>query len=262
MENETLQIIEKHMEGTNSGLAALAEVLTSMESSRISKEQEQEDYDLQLEAEDERTTLVSEIAGEVVNVLKAMGAGIGVGDSKSANKAETSNLKGSKDADDNAQTISEDSSTATAGRPTESPTGNQLDGDTPGGSQLNTTSMSKESEDSDKEDEDEEEEYEKMKKELTALKSDIATAVDAQVSARLQKSGFQEANSLKAPQMVTLGAEAPILAKGQVLGSTEDLLDVLVAMPDKEVRQLEAKIYAGDFAGVPHELLKAFGVQA
>ena len=101
-----------------------------------------------------------------------------------------------------------------------------------------------------------------MKKELIALKGDIAKAVDAQVSARLQKSGFQEANSLKAPQMVTLGAEAPLLAKGQVLGSTEDLLDVLVAMPDKEVRQLEAKIYAGDFAGVPHELLKAFGVQA
>ena len=120
MENETLQIIEKHMEGTNSGLAALAEVLTSMESSRISKEMEQEEEILQLEAEDERTTLVSEIAGEVVNVLKAMGAGIGVGDSKSANKAETSNLKGSKDADDNAKTISEDSSTATAGRPTES----------------------------------------------------------------------------------------------------------------------------------------------
>ena len=257
MDNETLQLIEKHMEGTNSGLAALAEVMVSMETSRISKEQEQEDYELQLEADEERTELVKEIAGEVFNVLKAMGEGIGVGDSKSTNNAETGNLRGSKDADDNAKTISEDTSTATAGRPTESPTGNQLDGDTPGGSQLNTTSMSKEDIYEDEEDEDED-----VRKELRTLKSDIAKAVDAQVTQRLSKSGFQEANSLKAARMIDLGAEAPILEKGQTIDSTEDLLDVLVKMPDKEVRRLEAKVFSGDYAGVPVELLKAFGVQA
>lgn len=262
MDNETLQLIEKHMEGTNSGLAALAEVMVSMETSRISKEQEQEDYELQLEADEERTELVKEIAGEVFNVLKAMGAGIGNEDSKSTNSAETGNLRGSKDADDNAKTISEDTSTATAGRPTESPTGNQLDGDTPGGSQLNTTSMSKENMYDEDEDEEEEDEKRRMRKELNELKSDIAKAVDAQVTQRLAKSGFQEANSLKAARMINLGAEAPILAKGQTIDSTEDLLDVLVKMPDKEVRRLEAKVFSGDYAGVPIEILKAFGVQA
>ena len=260
MDNETLQLIEKHMEGTNSGLAALAEVMVSMETSRISKEQEQEDYELQLEANEERTDLVKEIAGEVFNVLKAMGEGIGVGDTKSTNNAETGNLRGSKDADDNAKTISEDTSTATAGRPTESPTGNQLDGDTPGGSQLNTTSMSKEH--SRFEEEEDEDEDEDVRKELRTLKADIAKAVDAQVTQRLSKSGFQEANSLKAARMIDLGAEAPILEKGQTIDSTEDLLDVLVKMPDKEVRRLEAKVFSGDYAGVPVELLKAFGVQA
>ncbi len=260
MDNETLQLIEKHMEGTNSGLAALAEVMVSMETSRISKEQEQEDYELQLEADEERTELVKEIAGEVFNILKAMGEGIGNEDSKSTNSAETGNLRGSKDADDNAKTISEDTSTATAGRPTESPTGNQLDGDTPGGSQLNTTSMSKEN--MYDEDEEEEDEKRRMRKELNELKSDIAKAVDAQVTQRLSKSGFQEANSLKAARMIDLGAEAPILAKGQTIDSTEDLLDVLVKMPDKEVRRLEAKVFSGDYAGVPIEILKAFGVQA
>ena len=261
MDNETLQLIEKHMEGTNSGLAALAEVMVSMETSRISKEQEEEDYELQLEADDERTELVKEIAGEVFNVLKAMGAGIGNEDSKSTNSAETGNLRGSKDADDNAKTISEDTSTATAGRPTESPTGNQLDGDTPGGSQLNTTSMSKENVYED-DDDDEEDEKKRMRKELNELKSDIAKAVDAQVTQRLSKSGFQEANSLKAARMIDLGAEEPILAKGATIDSTEDLLDVLVKMPDKEVRRLEAKVFSGDYAGVPVEILKAFGVQA
>ena len=243
MDNETLQLIEKHMEGTNSGLAALAEVMVSMETSRISKEQEQEDYELQLEADDERTDLVKEIAGEVFNVLKAMGAGIG-----------------NEDSNDNAKTISEDTSTATAGRPTESPTGNQLDGDTPGGSQLNTTSMSKEH--SRFEEEEDEDEDEDVRKELRTLKADIAKAVDAQVTQRLSKSGFQEANSLKAARMIDLGAEAPILAKGATIDSTEDLLDVLVKMPDKEVRRLEAKVFSGDYAGVPVEILKAFGVQA
>lgn len=263
MDNETLQLIEKHMEGTNSGLAALAEVMVSMETSRISKEQEQEDYELQLEADEERTELVKEIAGEVFNVLKAMGAGIGNEDSKSTNSAETGNLRGSKDADDNAKTISEDTSTATAGRPTESPTGNQLDGDTPGGSQLNTTSMSKQSYEDEEDDEDEDEDDNaRMRKELRSLKADIAKAVDAQVTQRLSKSGFQEANSLKAARMIDLGAEAPILAKGQTIDSTEDLLDVLVKMPDKEVRRLEAKVFSGDYAGVPIEILKAFGVQA
>ena len=262
MDNETLQLIEKHMEGTNSGLAALAEVLTSMESNRISKEQAEEAVVLQKEADEVRTDLVKEIAGEVVNVIKAMGAGIGVDDSKSTNKAETSNLKGDVDADDGAKTISEDSSTATAARPTESPTGSSLDHDTPGGSQLALTSMAKEH----KEDEDDDDKYDKkykdMKKELDDLKTTIDETVTKMVTTRLQKSGFQEATSLKAAQMVVLGAEEPILAKGQTIDTTEDLLDVLVEIPDKEFRKLEGKIYEGDFAGVPVEILKAFGVQA
>jgi hypothetical protein len=103
---------------------------------------------------------------------------------------------------------------------------------------------------------------EDIKKELIALRSDIAKAVDTQVTQRLSKSGFQEANSLKAARMIDLGAEAPILEKGQTIDSTEDLLDVLVKMPDKEVRRLEAKVFSGDYAGVPVEILKAFGVQA
>lgn len=261
MENEEIfALLAKHMEGTNAGLAALAEVLTSQEESRISKEWEQEEIQLQYEAEEERTDLVREIAGEVVNVIKAMGAGIGVDDAKTTNNAETSNLKGSKDADDNAKTISEDSSTATAGRPTESPTGNQLDGDTPGGSQLNTTSMSK-SDDDDEDDDDEDKKYKDMKKELYELKADIAKAVDSQVTKRLAHSGFQETTSLKAARMIELGADEPILAKGQTIDTTEDLLDILVKMPDKEVRRLEEKVFSGDHAGVPVEILKAFGIQ-
>jgi hypothetical protein len=112
------------------------------------------------------------------------------------------------------------------------------------------------------EEEEDEDEDEDVRKELRTLKADIAKAVDAQVTQRLSKSGFQEANSLKAARMIDLGAEAPILAKGATIDSTEDLLDVLVKMPDKEVRRLEAKVFSGDYAGVPVEILKAFGVQA
>ena len=177
MDNDIAQSIEKHMEGTNLGLAALAEVLAKMDA-RLS-EDEEADYEeqLQLEEYSARTELVKEIAGEVFEVLKAEGAGIGVGDSKTTNKAEQGNLKGGADSDDSSKTISPDTSTATAGRPTESPTGSSLDHDSPGGSQLNTTSQKEDEEGKDdrrkRRSEDPEEELRDLRLELEDLKSSI-----------------------------------------------------------------------------------------
>jgi hypothetical protein len=259
MDNDIAQSIEKHMEGTNLGLAALAEVLSKMDA-RLS-EDEEADYEeqLQLEEDTARYELVKEIAGEIFDVLKAEGAGIGTGDSKTTNKAESGNLKGGADSDDSSKTVSPDTSTATAGRPTESPTGSSLDHDSPGGSQLNTTSQ-KENWDEDEEDEDEERrELRNLKKELDALKSSINDQVNDGVTARLNKSGFKEANTLKAPALIDLGAGEQPLQKGSIT-TQEDLLDVLVKMDDKEVRRLEGKVMAGDYEGVPHEILQSFGI--
>jgi len=260
MENDIAQSIEKHMEGTNLGLAALAEVLAKMDA-RLS-EDEEADYEeqLQLEEDTARTELVKEIAGEVFEVLKAEGAGIGTGDSKTTNKAEKGNLKGGADSDDGSKTISPDTSTATAGRPTESPTGSSLDHDSPGGSQLNTTSQK---EDDDEDDLTEEEKQrlalQRMSKELDDLKSSINDQVTDGVAARLNKSGFKEANTLKAPALIDLGAGEQPLQKGSIT-TQEDLLDVLVKMDDKEVRRLEGKVMAGDYDGVPTEILQSFGI--
>ena len=258
MDNDIAQSIEKHMEGTNLGLAALAEVLAKMDA-RLS-EDEEADYEeqLQLEEYSARTELVKEIAGEVFEVLKAEGAGIGVGDSKTTNKAEQGNLKGGADSDDSSKTISPDTSTATAGRPTESPTGSSLDHDSPGGSQLNTTSQ-KEDDDEDDELSEEERELRNLRKELDSLKSSINDQVNDGVTARLNKSGFKEANTLKAPALIDLGAGEQPLQKGSIT-TQEDLLDVLVKMDDKEVRRLEGKVMAGDYEGVPHEILQSFGI--
>jgi len=262
MENDIAQSIEKHMEGTNLGLAALAEVLAKMDA-RLS-EDEEADYEeqLQLEEDTARTELVKEIAGEVFEVLKAEGAGIGTGDSKTTNKAEKGNLKGGADSDDGSKTISPDTSTATAGRPTESPTGSSLDHDSPGGSQLNTTSQKEDDEDDRRKrrrSEDPEEELENLRLELEDLKSSINDQVSDGVAARLNKSGFKEANTLKAPALIDLGAGEQPLQKGSIT-TQEDLLDVLVKMDDKEVRRLEGKVMAGDYEGVPHEILQSFGI--
>ena len=258
MDNDIAQSIEKHMEGTNLGLAALAEVLSKMDA-RLS-EDEEADYEeqLQLEEDTARYELVKEIAGEVFDVLKAEGAGIGVGDSKTTNKAEQGNLKGGADSDDSSKTISPDTSTATAGRPTESPTGSSLDHDSPGGSQLNTTSQ-KEDDDEDDELSEEERELRNLRKELDSLKSSINDQVNDGVTARLNKSGFKEANTLKAPALIDLGAGEQPLQKGSIT-TQEDLLDVLVKMDDKEVRRLEGKVMAGDYDGVPTEILQSFGI--
>ncbi len=262
MENDIAQSIEKHMEGTNLGLAALAEVLAKMDE-RLS-EDEEADYNeqLQLEEDTARTELVKEIAGEVFEVLKAEGAGIGTGDSKTTNKAEKGNLKGGADSDDSSKTISPDTSTATAGRPTESPTGSSLDHDSPGGSQLNTTSQKEDDEDDRRKrrrSEDPEEELENLRLELEDLKSSINDQVSDGVAARLNKSGFKEANTLKAPALIDLGAGEQPLQKGSIQ-TQEDLLDVLVKMDDKEVRRLEGKVMAGDYDGVPTEILQSFGI--
>ena len=259
MDNDIAQSIEKHMEGTNLGLAALAEVLAKMDA-RLS-EDEEADYEeqLQLEEYSARTELVKEIAGEVFEVLKAEGAGIGVGDSKSTNKAEKGNLHGGADSDDSSKTISPDTSTATAGRPTESPTGSSLDHDSPGGSQLNTTSQKAEEGDNDEWYEDEDDPKKRnLRKELEDLKASINDQVADGVAARLNKSGFKEANTLKAPALIDLGAgEAPL---SKSVSTEEDLLDILVKMDDKEVRRLEGKVMAGDYNGVPVEILKSFGI--
>jgi len=258
MDNDIAQSIEKHMEGTNLGLAALAEVLAKMDA-RLS-EDEEADYEeqLQLEEYSARTELVKEIAGEVFEVLKAEGAGIGVGDSKSTNKAEKGNLKGGADSDDGSKTISPDTSTATAGRPTESPTGSSLDHDSPGGSQLNTTSQKAEDDEWYEDDDEDDPKKRNLRKELEDLKASINDQVADGVAARLNKSGFKEANTLKAPALIDLGAgEAPI---SKNVSTQEDLLDILVKMDDKEVRRLEGKVMAGDYEGVPHEILQSFGI--
>jgi len=260
MDNDIAQSIEKHMEGTNLGLAALAEVLAKMDA-RLSEDEEAEyEEQLQLEEDTARTELVKEIAGEVFEVLKAEGAGIGTGDSKTTNKAEKGNLKGGADSDDGSKTISPDTSTATAGRPTESPTGSSLDHDSPGGSQLNTTSQKEDDEDDDLTEEEKQRlALQRMSKELDDLKSSINDQVTDGVAARLNKSGFKEANTLKAPALIDLGAGEQPLQKGSIQ-TQEDLLDVLVKMDDKEVRRLEGKVMAGDYDGVPTEILQSFGI--
>ena len=98
-----------------------------------------------------------------------------------------------------------------------------------------------------------------LKKELDDLKASINDQVTDGVAARLNKSGFKEANTLKAPALIDLGAGEQPLQKGSIT-TQEDLLDVLVKMDDKEVRRLEGKVMAGDYDGVPTEILQSFGI--
>ena len=107
-------------------------------------------------------------------------------------------------------------------------------------------------------DDDQRRQLRSLKKELDDLKSNINDQVSDGVAARLNKSGFKEANTLKAPRMIDLGADAAPLSKD--VTTEEDLLDILVKMDDKEVRRLEGKVMAGDYDCVPTEILQSFGI--
>jgi hypothetical protein len=123
---------------------------------------------------------------------------------------------------------------------------------------LNTTSQKAEDDEWYEDDDEDDPKKRNLRKELEDLKASINDQVADGVAARLNKSGFKEANTLKAPALIDLGAgEAPI---SKNVSTQEDLLDILVKMDDKEVRRLEGKVMAGDYEGVPHEILQSFGI--
>lgn len=271
---DVLGNIEKHMEGTSLGLSALAEVLTKQEARQEEAARAAQQESLQKEEEEERSALIKSIAKEVLAVMKSE-RGISDGgwpkigvEGYETKPADGSNVKGDENADDSAKTINEDTSTATATRPVVSADGNSLSHDTPGGSQLSSVSMKEKNEDDDEDEEyDEYDEKDKMqkemedlRKELSSLKADINKSVESQVSQRLAKSGFQEANTLKAPKRVDLGAGEPLMKGDTSIENSDQLVDLLAQLPNREVARIQHNFETGNYDQVPAEILKAYGI--
>ena len=92
MSDELYGRLEKYMEGTSLGLAALSEVLTKMDARLTKAEVEQNAVDLAKAEEEERTSLIKDVASAVAELLKAT-------DDLDGDKTRTAKKSGALNAD-------------------------------------------------------------------------------------------------------------------------------------------------------------------
>ena len=71
MSDEILANLEKHMEGNQLALAAVAEVLQKMDSRLLKEEEDEEEKEMEKAAEAEKDALVKSVTQGVIAALKA-----------------------------------------------------------------------------------------------------------------------------------------------------------------------------------------------
>jgi len=287
MADEILNRIEKHMEGTSLGLAALAEVLQKMDGRMEADDAYAIEKAEQEQAAIEHANLVKNIAKSVLIELSDQGMDVDGTDVENVGKPDptkgataTPNYIG--DADDSSETITPRSSIedqqasimaeddedgedkdkkeekamhddgkkeekAYMGRRVENAMG---DGD-------EEDRFPKDEKESDEGD-DEQKAMTDMKKSLLALQKqidafDISKAVKEESETRLRKMGFKEENGLQRPQLSnTFGAdtETPI-KKAQTVN---DVVDQLTNLSYKELRKMQEFKRQGIVEGLPDEI--------
>ena len=275
MADEILNRIEKHMEGTSLGLAALAEVLQKMDGRMedddayaIQKaEQEQAAY--------EHAALVKDIAKSVLIELSDQGMDVDGTDIENVGKPDptkgataTPNYIG--DADDSSETITprqsiEDQQASIMAE--------DEDDDEDEEKAMHAGKMKAEhDEDDDDEDienaykkvemadddDDDDEEKAMLKKSIKQLQKqiaalDISKAVKEESENRLRKMGFKEENGLQRPQLSNnvFGADETPIKKAQ---NVNDVVDQLTNLSYKELRKMQEYKRQGLVEGLPDEI--------
>ena len=282
MADELMTKVEKQMEGTNLALAAVAEVLQKMDA-RFSSDEEAEIMKSEQDAaNEERLSLVKDIASEVAGILKQGGMDVDGTKVRSAGKIGKPNSADDSEKPANlSSNIADQQATIQAMKKQEEeeeeedempPKGGYMKTDVPG--------HEDDEEDVEKDDDDDEEDVEKegadeypaeedepeeeksMRKELKALKkqlkevgSNMDKAITKEAESRLRKMGFREENGLQKPQRVEtpLGVDGstPIVKNDNAV----ETVDQLTGMSYKQLRDLQHQIETGNTEGVPRELL-------
>ena len=239
---DVLEQIQKQLEGNTLGLSAVAEVLQKMDTRLAKAEDVEYEEDLMLAEEEQYEALIKGVAQEVIALIKAdQEVGVNVSEKKVSGTKLTDG-----DADDGAETVTEDSSTANAADTIVSKAHDKKDDD-----------------DDDDDDEREQDEIVSMKKQLEALqlqvsgyKEAITKSDDGAVSQRLERMGFREERGLAAPTQIadaSLGIDnSGFLSKAD---ETEDVVEQLSKLSFKELRTLQERVQSGNTEGIPTELL-------
>ena len=280
MADEILNRIEKHMEGTSLGLAALAEVLQKMDGRMEADDAYAIEKAEQEQAAMEHANLVNNIAKSVFIELSHQRMDVDATDTKvvgggDPTKGATATPNYVGDSDDSSETVNvptkiEDQQASIQAEDDEDEDEEKA--------MRNMAKADDEDEDEDEEkamggkfpkmenamhddDEDEDDDSEKamLKKSIKQLQKqiealDISKAVKAESENRLRKMGFKEENGLQRPQLSNnvFGAdtETPI-KKAQTVN---DVVDQLTNLSYKELRKMQEFKRQGIVEGLPDEI--------
>ena len=276
MADEILDRIEKHMEGTSLGLAALAEVLQKMDG----RMEEDDAYAIQKaeqeEAALEHAALVKDIAHSVLIELSDQGMDVDGTDIENVGKPDptkgataTPNYIG--DADDSSETVTprqsiedqqasimaededddEEEKAMHAGKMKAEHGDKDEDDDEDIENAYKKVEMADDDEDEDEEKAMLKKSIKQLQKQIEAL--DISKAVKEESENRLRKMGFKEENGLQRPQLSNnvFGADETPIKKAQTVN---DVVDQLTNLSYKELRKMQEFKRQGIVEGLPDEI--------
>jgi len=270
MDSEILDRIEKQMEGNGLALAAVAEVLQKMDS-RLHKAEEDEEKDEEdaKEVEEmewavqEKADLVKAVAYETLEIMKAgqYGGERGVPVDGEKVKSASSTGKSSGNADDSEKAITIDTKTENVqgviqamqkkldllkeGMPWDDAADEEDD---------ENGSEEEPAEDGDEDMED---------KNIAYTQKHIEKMVANETEKRLRKMGFKEETSLMRPTIIdhnnmgTDGGTPISKSGGLVTSSGDEVVDQLVNLSYKQLRDLQTQVESGETDGVPKELIQS-----
>ena len=274
MADDVMGRIEKQMEGTGLALAAVAEVLQKMDY-RLTKAEEDGNmvaeeaaYQAELEqAQFEKSDLIKSIAGEVVEMLKAGqydgDRGVPVDGEKvksaSSEKGGIPSTGTHADADDSEKAVTIDTKTENVqgiiqametqlSVLKEGMFGEGDPDDDMEGSEKKPVTDEDENED---EQPNEQFGYKSMEEKMEKM-------IQKETENRLRKMGFREENSLNSPQVInydsqTVGLDGTNLIKQEQSG--DEVVDQLMQLSYKQLRDLQNSVESGNTDGIPRELL-------
>ena len=279
MADEILNRIEKHMEGTSLGLAALAEVLQKMDGRMDADDAYAIEKAEQEQAAMEHANLVKNIAKSVLIELSDQGMDVDGTDTKvvgggDPTKGATATPNYVGDSDDSSETVNVPTKIEDQQASIQAEDDDDEDEEK---AMKNMAKADDEDEDEDEEkamggkfpkmenamhddDEDEDDDSEKamLKKSIKQLQKqiealDISKAVKEESENRLRKMGFKEENGLQRPQLSTnvFGADETPIKKAQTVN---DVVDQLTNLSYKELRKMQEFKRQGIVEGLPDEI--------
>ena len=273
MADEILNRIEKHMEGTSLGLAALAEVLQKMDGRMEADDAYAIEKAEQQQAAYEHASLVKNIAKSVLIELADQGMDVDGTDVKTVGggdptKGATATPNYVGDSDDSSETITPSTKIEDQQASIQAEDDDDEDEEKAMGFPKKEKAMHDDEEENGEDEEkaymkkaDDEEEDEddvkKLQKQLLSLQKqisslDISKAVKDESENRLRKMGFKEENGLQKPQLTNVfGADETPIKKAQNIG---DVVDQLTNLSYKELRKMQEFKRQGITENLPDEI--------